>query len=89
MERELLAAGLVEVETRSFLLDLPAPLSLRVREEDHDRYVEWRERFGHLLDGEDIEVLADRSTQTIPTMCSIGPRVRARARTGYVARRDR
>ena len=55
--QKLLAAGLVEVETRTFLLDLPAPLSLRTREGVRDHYVEWRERFGHLLDGEDIEAL--------------------------------
>ncbi len=55
---KLLAAGCVDVESRSFLLDLPAPVPTLVRETVRAHFVEWRSRFGHLLDGEDNEVLA-------------------------------
>ena len=88
--QKLLAAGLAEVETRTFLLDLPAPLSSRMREGVRDHYVEWRERFGHLLDGEDIEaleVLVDaedpRGVLHRSDVFVLG------ARTAFVARRNR
>ena len=55
---KLLAAGCVEVDTRSFLLDLPAPVPTLVRETVRSHLVEWHTRFGHLLDGEDNEALA-------------------------------
>jgi ubiquinone/menaquinone biosynthesis C-methylase UbiE len=55
---KLAAAGLVDVTSRSFLLDLPAPLPVRAREVVRSHFAEWRDRFGHLLDGEDNEALA-------------------------------
>ena len=55
---KLAAAGLVDVTSRSFLLDLPAPLPVRAREVVRSHFAEWRHRFGHLLDGEDNEALA-------------------------------
>ena len=53
-----LAAGLVDVEVKSFLLEVPPPLPARVRETVRRGFVEWRDRFGHLLDREDNEALA-------------------------------
>ncbi len=55
---KLLAAGCVDVESRSFLLDLPAPVPSAVRETVRSHFVEWHTRFGHLLEGEDNEALA-------------------------------
>ena len=54
---KLKAAGLVDVTSKSFLLDLPAPLPVRTREVVRLHLAEWRDRFGHMLDREDIEAL--------------------------------
>ncbi len=55
---KLVAAGLVDVTSRSFLLDIPAPLPTRNREIVRSHFAEWGTRFGHMLDGEDSEALA-------------------------------
>jgi SAM-dependent methyltransferase len=87
---KLLAAGLIGAEARSFLLDLPAPLPLRVRETVRGHFVEWRERFGEMLSGEDAEALGVLLDEKDPRgvlrrtdVFVLG------ARTAYVARRDR
>lgn len=53
----LAAAGLHPTGTRSFLIDLPAPLEPRVREVLHTRLTLARDRVGDRLDPEDREVL--------------------------------
>ncbi len=55
---KLAAAGLVDVVVKSFVLEVPPPLPARVRETVRGGLVEWRERFGHLLDREDLDALA-------------------------------
>ncbi len=61
---KLSAAGLTGVESKSFVLDVPAPVPARVRDTVRAHFMEWRMRFGHLLEREDaeaIEVLVDES----------------------------
>jgi SAM-dependent methyltransferase len=55
---KLVAAGFVDVEVRSFLLEVPPPLPARVRETVRGALGEWRVRFGHSLDREDQDALA-------------------------------
>jgi SAM-dependent methyltransferase len=55
---KLHAAGLQEVEVRSFVLEVPPPVPVRVRETVRHSFVEWQRRFGHLLDREDNDTLA-------------------------------
>jgi hypothetical protein len=86
---KLEAAGLVDVTSRSFLLDLPAPLPSRAREVVQAHFAEWRTRFGHMLDGEDIETLEVLLDETDPRgvlhrsdVFVLG------ARTAFIGRKD-
>ncbi|MEE1794511.1 class I SAM-dependent methyltransferase [Streptomyces sp. BE308] len=51
------AVGLTPNGTRSFLLDLPAPLSAQAREYIVDTFTRVREAFGDRLDADDVAVL--------------------------------
>jgi SAM-dependent methyltransferase len=55
---KLAAAGLVDIEVKSFMLEVPPPLPARVRETVRTGLVEWRDRFGQRLDREDQDALA-------------------------------
>jgi hypothetical protein len=55
---KLAAAGLVDIEVKSFMLEVPPPLPARVRDTVRRGLIEWRDRFGHSLDREDHDALA-------------------------------
>ena len=87
---KLTAAGLVDVTSRSFLLDLPAPLPSRTREVVRAHFEELRGRFGHMLDREDMETLAVLVDETDPRGVLHRTDVFVLGvRTAFIGRKDR